>query len=123
MLRRRDVKVPPEPLRVSFSLAEGRRADRRPGDDVSADRDCGESHYPDEITRGLRAQRAELPAGTERRAQRSHQLKAQRDPLAPWVQLLRVHVKAGAAKPTRNGRYGTFRTRTATRSLPRGPVR
>jgi hypothetical protein len=52
-----------------------------------------------EITRGLRAQRAELPAEITRLAQRIEQLKAQRDPLAQAVQLLRVRVRAGAAKP------------------------
>jgi hypothetical protein len=51
-----------------------------------------------EITRGLREQRADLPAETKRLAARIEQLKAQRDPLAAAVQLLRVRVRAGIAK-------------------------
>ena len=51
-----------------------------------------------EITRGLREQRTDLPAETQRLAQRIEQLRAQRDPLAQAVQLLRVRVRAGIAK-------------------------
>lgn len=51
-----------------------------------------------EITQGLRAQRAELPGEITRLAQRIEQLRAQRDPLAQAVQLLRVRVRAGIAK-------------------------
>jgi hypothetical protein len=51
-----------------------------------------------DITRALRAQQADVPAETRRLEERIVQLKAQRDPLAQAVQLLRVRVRAGLAK-------------------------
>lgn len=52
-----------------------------------------------EITKALREQQIGLPKETERLEARLSQLKAQRDPLAQAVQLLRVRVRAGLAKP------------------------
>lgn len=51
-----------------------------------------------EITRGLRAQQADLPSETERLEQRISQLKAQRDTLAAAVIEARVKVRAGVWK-------------------------
>lgn len=51
-----------------------------------------------EITRGLRAQQADLPTETKRLEARLGQLKAQRDSLAQAVIEARVKVRAGAWK-------------------------